>query len=96
MTQPTRASPRSSRKPLTRWRLLVYALPLWCFLMTFGMFRIVGHEIDAGWWAAMGLPLFVAGVCFWLQDRRLGMYCIATFLLVLAVTIAEPYFNRAT
>jgi len=96
MTKATLDYVRPSRRPVTFGRILVWLTPAWCFLMTFGVFAIVGREIDLLWFVALGMPLVVAGVCFWLQDRKLAIYCIATSLLVLAVTTALPYINRAT
>jgi hypothetical protein len=96
MTKATLNYRPPSRKPVTLGRILVWLMPAWCLLMTFGVFSIVGREIELLWFVALGMPLVVAGVCFWLQERQLAMYCIATSLLLLAVTTALPYINRAT
>ncbi len=96
MTHPTLDYARPVRKPLTLGRIAVWLMPAWCFLMTFGVFMVAGREIDLLWWVAMGLPLIVAALCFWLQERMLAVYCIGVSLLVLAVTIALPNINRAT
>lgn len=96
MTKATLDYGRPSRKPITFGRVLVWLMPVWCFLMTFGVFTIVGHEIDLLWFIAIGMPLIVASVGFWLQERKLAIYCVAIALLVLAVSSALPYINRAT
>jgi hypothetical protein len=71
-------------------------MPVWCFLMTFGVFTAVGREIELLWLVAVAVSLIVAGVCFRLREQVLAIYCIGTSMLVLAVAIGLPSLQRAT
>jgi hypothetical protein len=88
------ATPR--RKPVRLWHVAVWLLPAWCSLMTFGVFTIVGREIDMLWWLAMLLPVALGTGCCAVGHYKLMWYSFAVALAVLATTIVLPSINRAT
>jgi membrane protease YdiL (CAAX protease family) len=85
-------SPRAARAT----DVLVWLMPIWCAIIIALAYWPVRHRDDPFWFAAMGLPFAVFLGCAVRRRWALAWYCLAVCLVVTAVGVALPSFNRAT
>ena len=75
---------------------LLWLTPIWCALVIAATYWPKRHHDDAFWYAAILLS-FAAFLLSASRSRRgLAWYCLIVCLVVLAVALLLPSWNRAT
>ena len=82
------------RERFSAWRAFIWLAPVWAAGII-GLHLVFGGGDDPYWWVAIGFTALLGVVCLLQSRRGLALYCLATLVLLFAVSVLLPSINRA-